>query len=97
MIVEPDAVALALEDARCQEGIDERFALLRAAVLLLAAQHGTSVYLDAGSAGWVNDMGKLADGLGRAGIEWADEFSLNVSNFQTTSVTVDYGNAIVHR
>jgi endoglucanase len=93
VILEPDAVA----QATClpAAGQEERFALLREAVSLLKAA-GAAVYIDAGHARWVAPA-EMAARLKRAGIDMADGFSLNVSNFIGTAANVAYGEAVSAR
>jgi endoglucanase len=76
VILEPDAVpADCFDSARAK--------VLRRAVRRLA-QAGQYVYLDAGHAGW-RDTGQTAERLIAAGIQYAQGFSVNVSNRQTTA------------
>jgi endoglucanase len=89
-IIEPDA--LAAGDCLPARLRDERFVLVREAVDVLK-KAGASVYVDAGHAAW-RPAGDMATRLKSGGIELADGFSLNVSNFQSTSSTVAYGNAL---
>jgi endoglucanase len=58
---------------------------------VLAAGAGTRVFVDAGHAGWVQDLPALAAALRASGVERAAGFSLNVANFQTTADSVAYG------
>jgi endoglucanase len=90
VVLEPDAVA----QMTClpAAGQEERLALLRGAVDLLKAA-GAAVYIDAGNARWVG-AGEMATRLKRAGIDKADGFSLNVSNFISTAANVAYGEAV---
>ncbi|MFI9202470.1 glycoside hydrolase family 6 protein [Streptomyces sp. NPDC053048] len=96
VVLEPDAIA---QWATClpQEAKEERLGLLADAVRAFKHRRGTSVYIDAGNAGWVSDQELLADALRRAGIGQADGFSLNVSNFHTTPVTRAYGDGLSDR
>ena len=93
VILEPDAVA----GASCLSATaqDERFALLRDAVQTLKAENAI-VYVDAGHAGWLTPA-TAADRLKRAGVDIADGFSLNVSNYVATSTNVAYGQQISAR
>lgn len=95
VIVEPDALPHLLEEGCTpQEFHDERYALLDEAVQKLTALPHTKVYLDAGNPDWVRDAGGLVEPLRRAGIDAADGFALNVSNYQTTESNVAYGNKL---
>jgi endoglucanase len=48
------------------------------------------VYIDAGNGNWKSPA-VMADRLRKAGIELADGFSLNVSNFHSVQANVSYG------
>jgi endoglucanase len=91
VILEPDALA----QSSCLSAKDReaRSALLKEAVATLKANANTAVYVDAGHSGWLSaaDMSKL---LAKAGIDKADGFALNVSNFQTTADSEKYGAAL---
>ncbi|MCK0116442.1 endoglucanase [Isoptericola sp. CG 20/1183] len=68
----------------------ERFAMLNYAVDALGELPGTRVYLDAGHSGWLN-VGDNTDRLLQAGVERADGFYLNASNYQYTTNLEAYG------
>jgi endoglucanase len=89
-IMEPDA--LAGLDCLTPQRRDERIGLLRGAVRTLRAG-GIAVYIDAGHARW-HTPAETAARLRAAGIEEADGFALNVSNFHPTAVNVAYGEAV---
>ncbi|MEU1308212.1 glycoside hydrolase family 6 protein [Streptomyces cinnamoneus] len=91
VVLEPDAVAQWATGCLPQEARAGRLGLLAEAVRAFKARRGTSVYIDAGNAGWISDQQLLADALKKAGIADADGFALNVSNFHTTPVTRTYG------
>nr|WP_202446796.1 glycoside hydrolase family 6 protein [Streptomyces sp. SID5468] len=92
VVLEPDAVAQWVTGCPAAERDGEsRLALLADAVRTLKALPATSVYLDAGNAGWVPDPARIAPALREAGVAEADGFALNVSNFQTTRVSRRYG------
>lgn len=91
VVLEPDAVAHMVDGCTPGEYQGEREQLLSEAVVRLKQQSGTKVYLDAGNPSWIQDSSKLVEPLKRAGVEEADGFSLNVSNFQTDAVTKKYG------
>ncbi len=67
--------------------------MLQSAVTGLKAPGGTHVYLDAGNPGY-RSVGVMAARLNQASIGQADGFSLNVSNFYTTSELVSYGTSL---
>lgn len=69
---------------------DERFAMLNHAVDALKANPSTVVYLDGTHSGWLG-VGDAADRLDQAGVERADGFYLNASNYQYTTNQVFYG------
>jgi endoglucanase len=71
----------------------ERFAMLNHAVDALGANPNTRVYLDGTHSAWLG-AGDAADRLHRAGVERADGFFLNVSNYRTTSSSLKYGDWI---
>ncbi|MEG3614707.1 glycoside hydrolase family 6 protein [Isoptericola haloaureus] len=78
------------EEADPETAADERFAMLGDAVDTLGELPGTRVYLDAGHSGWLN-VGDNTDRLLKAGIERADGFFLNASNYQYTVNSEAYG------
>ena len=93
VVLEPDAVPQAIVGC---EGLDPaaRYELLGQAVEILDRQPGARVYIDAGNASWIKDLPVLADALRASNVDQADGFSLNVSNFETTEVSADYGLAL---
>jgi endoglucanase len=91
VVLEPDAVAHVVDGCTPGEYHAEREQLLGEAITRLKQQPHTKVYLDAGNASWIRESAKLVEPLKRAGIEQADGFALNVSNFQTNEVTTKYG------
>ncbi|HYP45596.1 MAG TPA: glycoside hydrolase family 6 protein [Propionibacteriaceae bacterium] len=92
VILEPDAVAQAVSGAcgSTEQGA-AAFRMLAKAVDVLKKQPGARVYVDAGHSDWLGELAPLADALRTSGVERADGFSLNVSNFQTTGDSVAYG------
>jgi endoglucanase len=82
IVVEPDAVA-----ADCFDG--GRARLLKRSVKQLA-DAGHYVYLDAGHARW-RSTGEMAERLLRAGVQYAQGFSVNVANRQTTRQSHRWG------
>ncbi len=87
VILEPDAVAGS--ECLSASGREERFAMLKNAVRTLKSA-GAFVYLDAGNAHWVK-ADVIADRLHKSGIDQADGFSLNVSNYFLTSDNISFG------
>jgi endoglucanase len=82
IVVEPDAVA-----ADCFDGTRARL-LKRSVERLVDA--GQYVYIDAGHARW-RSTGEMAERLLRAGIQYAQGFSVNVANRQTTRQSYRWG------
>ena len=97
VIVEPDAIAHALSGCQAQSDVTVRFSLLRYAVQTLKRNPNAAVYLDAGNAGWIEPVDKLVGPLRAAGIDFADGFSLNVSSFYDTAMSLAYGTALSGR
>jgi endoglucanase len=90
VILEPDALA----GINCLSTTlrDERSDLIADAVQVLRAQ-GSAVYVDAGHSSWIS-ASEMANRLRRAGVDNANGFSLNISNFQATANLVTYGNTL---
>ena len=93
VVLEPDAVPQTYK--MTEAGREERFALLRDAIGVLKAANAM-VYLDAGNARWMS-ADAAAAALQSAGIADADGFSLNVSNYISTSASTAYGEQISKR
>ena len=87
VILEPDA--LPGMDCLNAQGQRDRTALIREAVRTLKAQRAL-VYIDAGHARW-HPPEVMARRLRDAGVEMADGFSLNVSNYLANAVNIAYG------
>ena len=95
VILEPDALANLPSDCSATSDPDGsltagRITDINYAVDVLEAQPGTSVYLDAGNSQW-HSTGDMASRLIQAGVGRAQGFFLNVSNFQPTDQTDEYG------
>ncbi|MEU6814842.1 glycoside hydrolase family 6 protein [Streptomyces sp. NPDC046860] len=90
VILEPDALLHLVDGCTPEEFHEERYDLLRGAVTTLTALKRTRVYLDAGNAGW-GHPGQIFGPLRSAGVERADGFAVNVSNFYSTEDSVRYG------
>lgn len=92
VVLEPDAVAHTLDSCGVTAAVAaERYELLAYAVQELKKHPKVRVYVDAGNAGWVKEPGPLADALRRSGVETADGFAVNVSNFYTTEQSSAFG------
>lgn len=91
IILEPDA----LSDFSClnESQQTERIELLKYAVTTFAALPNTYTYIDAGHPYW-HQAQEMAKRLKQAGIENARGFSLNVSNFVSTSDSIGHGQKI---
>jgi endoglucanase len=92
LILEPDALGL-LDKCLSPADQAERLSLLRDAVRVLRGHAETVVYLDAGNAKWI-PAAAMAERLRAAGVEEADGFALNVSNYIGNAETIRYGEAI---
>ncbi|WP_157944017.1 glycoside hydrolase family 6 protein [Blastococcus atacamensis] len=68
----------------------ERFEMLNYAVDALAALPNTATYLDGTHSGWLG-VGEITDRLIKAGVEDADGFFLNASNYVATERLQKYG------
>ncbi len=68
----------------------DRLFMLNYAVDTIKAQPTTHVYLDGTHSGWLN-VGDASQRLDRAGVDRADGFYLNASNYQFTANLVKYG------
>jgi endoglucanase len=92
VILEPDALGH-FQECLSAEQKAERMFLLKDAVKVLRQNPKTAVYLDAGHAQWAT-VEEMVPRLKEAGIEYANGFSLNVSNYVTTEENTAYGKKI---
>ncbi|GGW26818.1 glycoside hydrolase family 6 protein [Streptomyces caelestis] len=90
VILEPDALLHLVDGCTPEQFHEERYDLLKGAVSKLKSLKNTRVYLDAGNAGWQNPD-QIFEPLKWAGVEQADGFSVNVSNFYATDDSIAYG------
>ncbi|MDN0197053.1 glycoside hydrolase family 6 protein [Streptomyces sp. S.PNR 29] len=90
VILEPDAVLHLVDGCTPDEYHEERYDLLKGAIAKLTALKNTKVYLDAGNAGW-GHPDQIFEPLKWAGIDQADGFSVNVSNYYSTEDSLAYG------
>ncbi|MFF8953004.1 glycoside hydrolase family 6 protein [Streptomyces sp. NPDC014940] len=90
IVLEPDAVLHLVDGCTPGESHEERFDLLKGAVAKLKSLKNTKVYLDAGNAGW-GRPDQIFEPLRRAGVDQADGFAVNVSNFYSTEDSIAYG------
>lgn len=91
IILEPDALA----QLDCLSAADQntRVTLLQNAISTLKSGSGTIVYVDAGNPFW-QSVSTMTDRLNRVHIQQADGFSVNVSNYITTSDNLTYGDTL---
>ncbi len=93
IILETDSIAL----QTCLSGSDltaRDNALSTAVQTLKAANANAKVYLDGGHSAW-NSASEQANRLRAAGVQFADGFFTNVSNFNPTSNEAAYGRNII--
>ncbi|MER6124531.1 glycoside hydrolase family 6 protein [Streptomyces sp. NPDC001795] len=90
VILEPDAVLHMVDGCTPNQFHEERYDLLRGAIAKLKALKNTKVYLDAGNPGWQHPD-QIYQPLQQAGIDGADGFAVNVSNFYSTQDSIAYG------
>ena len=91
-VLEPDGLPQ-MTDCLNAERRAERTEMIRYAIDKLMATPGGAVYVDAGHSAWV-PAPEMAARLKEAGIDRADGFSINVSNYQTTKDSLTYGRAL---
>ncbi|MFI6033611.1 glycoside hydrolase family 6 protein [Streptomyces sp. NPDC051315] len=108
VVLEPDAVAQASDEACMNGGAEQRFDMLRHATRQLQQQGAfVRTYLDAGNATWTLGpdlsgtqgigLEKMAYLLDRSGVSMARGVSVNVSNFDDTAVSDDYARRLAAR
>ncbi|MGA7147671.1 MAG: glycoside hydrolase family 6 protein, partial [Microbacterium sp.] len=73
-----------------ETGASDRFEQLNHAVDALGARASTSVYLDGTGSSWLN-VGEISDRLLKGGVQRADGFFLNASNYQFTVNSTYFG------
>lgn len=91
VILEPDALA----GLNCLSSAEQtnRLNLIAQAVSILKTQSDSKVYIDAGNSNWQSAQ-VMQQRLNSANIAQADGFSLNVSNYYSTSSNQNYGYAL---
>lgn len=97
-VLEPDALGLLDKNengAQCltPEKQAERLAIIWDAVKVLRQNPNAAVYLDAGHAHWA-PADVMAERLKKAGIEDANGFSLNTSNYVWDKENIEYGHKV---
>lgn len=95
VILEPDALGNLPSNCGLPASVypftdAERLAELQYAVTALEADPGVSVYLDGTHSAW-QSVGTITQRLLEAGVQNAQGFYLNVSNYQPTPALTDYG------
>ncbi|TVZ89352.1 glycoside hydrolase family 6 protein [Streptomyces sp. BK340] len=90
VVLEPDAVLHLADGCTPDQFHEERYDLLKGAVAKLKSLKNTKVYLDAGNVGW-GHPDQIVQPLRQAGIDRADGFAVNVSNFYSTEDSIAYG------
>jgi endoglucanase len=94
VVLEPDALGLLTkENCLSKDQQTERLALIKDAVRVLRQNPKTIVYIDSGHAHW-DPAPVFAERLKQAGIDEANGFSLNTSNYVTTQENVAFGKKI---
>ncbi len=94
IVLEPDAIGLLTKDnCLTKDQQTERLALIKDAVWVLRQNPKAIVYIDSGHAHW-DPAPVFAERLKQAGIEDANGFSLNTSNYVTTEENVVFGKKI---
>jgi len=91
IIIEPDAIVL----TDCLKEADrlQRFELVKEAIIELKKNPKARVYIDVGHPAWLT-VDEASKRLMQAGIEFADGFALNVSNYQRDEDCIRYGQDI---
>jgi cellulase/cellobiase CelA1 len=92
VVIEPDA----LGDFNCMTAaaISDRLGMLTYATQMFQQKApNTYAYLDGGNAGWVAPA-TMASRLDSAGVRNVRGFSVNVSNYYTTSASTSYANSV---
>jgi endoglucanase len=95
VVLEPDGLPQ-MSDCLNAQKRQERIEMIRYAVDKLTALPGAAVYLDAGHSNWM-PAADIAPLLLAAGIDKADGFSLNVSNYQYTADLMKFGRDVSAR
>ncbi len=88
IVLEPDAIPLVT--CLTAETTKERWNLLHYALESFKTQSKALVYMDVGHSSWI-PAPIMVDRLEAIGIEKADGFAINTSNYQSTQDSVQYG------
>jgi endoglucanase len=92
VVLEPDALGL-LKQCLTEPAQQERLALLKFAVQTFNQLPWTYVYLDGGHSAWL-PAEEAAARLKAAGVEEAQGFALNTSNYRATEELIEYGKKV---
>jgi len=92
IVLEPDALGQ-LTKCLAEKDQKERLDLLRFAIKTFNALPRAYVYLDGGHSKWMS-VEEATDRLKAAGVDEAQGFSLNVSNYRGTEELIEYGKKI---
>jgi len=92
VVLEPDALGH-FQECLSDAQKEERLALLNDAVRVLRQSPSTAVYLDAGHPRW-QPAEEIAKRLKAAGVDYANGFALNVSNYVGTEECLAYGHKV---
>jgi endoglucanase len=95
VVLEPDALGL-LKKCLSEADQKQRLELVRFAVHAFSTLGNTAVYLDAGNSGWI-PAPEMSQRLKAAGIDEAEGFALNVSNYKTTESSIKFGKELSKR
>ncbi|MDG4836477.1 glycoside hydrolase family 6 protein [Micromonospora sp. WMMD967] len=93
IILETDSLAL-LTCLNSSELAARNQAISTATRTIKSANPNAKVYLDAGHSTW-NSAGETANRLRAAGVQYADGFFSNVSNYNSTSSEANFGRAVI--
>ncbi|MEU7943586.1 glycoside hydrolase family 6 protein [Micromonospora taraxaci] len=93
IILETDSLAL-LTCLNSSELAARNQAISTATRTIKSANPNAKVYLDAGHSTW-NSAGETANRLRAAGVQYADGFFSNVSNYNSTSNEANFGRAVI--
>jgi endoglucanase len=93
IILETDSLAL-LTCLNSSEINARNQAISTATRTIKSANPNAKVYLDAGHSTW-NSAGETANRLRAAGVQYADGFFSNVSNYNSTSSEANFGRAVI--
>lgn len=93
VILEPDALAqlVASKDCLSSEQRQSRIEAIKSAIGLLVRNPQVMLYIDAGHPGWINDLQALIDVLRQVDADRTQGLAVNVSNFQDTPSSINYG------